>query len=140
VDIAQCAMGMQHTGSVTIDGRGKLPHVPNGYNVPIDFEATLVYPDGTVMEIRDTGRAGIMFEGDQERLFVNRGVLVGKPIEQLQDNPLPETDHQRYAYDDLRLAKKVADEEFELAGNYRPIANHVANSWDALNTDLTNVR
>jgi hypothetical protein len=39
VDIAQWAMGMEHTGPVKIDGRGELPNVPNGYNVPIDYEA-----------------------------------------------------------------------------------------------------
>ncbi len=134
VDIAQWAMGMQHTGPVTIDGRGKLPDIANGYNVPIDYEATLVYPDETVMEIRDTGRAGIMFEGDQGRLFVNRGVLSGKPVEQLHDHPLPETDYRLYAHDDLKRARKAADEEFELAGNYRPIANHVANFFDCVRT------
>ena len=127
----------EHSGPVTIDGRGKLPHVPNGYNVPIDYEATLVYPDGTVMEIRDTGRAGILFEGDQGRLFVNRGVLSGKPVEQLQGNPLPETDYQLYAHDDSGRARKAADEEFELAGNYRPIANHVANFFDCVRTENT---
>jgi myo-inositol 2-dehydrogenase / D-chiro-inositol 1-dehydrogenase len=137
VDIAQWAMGMQHTGPVTIDGRGKLPHVPNGYNVPIDYGATLVYPDGTVLEIRDTGRAGIMFEGDRGRLFVNRGVLVGKPVEQLRDNPLPESDYRLYAHDDLRREKRASTEEFERAGNYRPIANHVANFFDCVRTKNT---
>ncbi len=137
VDIAQWAMGMQHSGPVTIDGRGVLPTVPNGYNVPIDYEATLVYPDGTVMEIRDTGRAGILFEGALGRIFVNRGILAGKPVEQLQDNPLPETDYQLYAHDDAERARKAADEEFELAGNYQPIANHVANFFDCVRTKNT---
>lgn len=137
VDIAQWAMGMQHSGPVTIDGRGKLPTVPNGYNVPIDYEATLVYPDGTVVEVRDTGRAGIMFEGDQGRIFVNRGVLSGKPVEQLQDDPLPETAYQLYPHDNLQRARRASDEEFELSGNYRPIANHVANFFDCVRTGNT---
>jgi predicted dehydrogenase len=137
VDIAQWAMGMQHKGPVSIEGRGKLPRVANGYTVPIDFEATLVYPDGTVMEVRDTGRAGILFEGDRGRLFVNRGVLVGKPVEQLQDNPLPETDYRLYPHDDLRRESKASTEEFERAGNYRPIANHVANFFDCIRTKNT---
>lgn len=137
VDIAQWAMGVQHTGPVSIDGRGKLPEVPNGYTVPTDYEATLVYPDGSVMEIRDTGRAGILFEGDQGRLFVNRGVLAGKPVEQLRDNPLPETDYRLYAHDALGRARKAADEEFEASGNYKPIANHVANFFDCVRTKKT---
>ena len=134
VDIAQWAMGMQHSGPVTIDGRGRLPDVPNGYNVPIDYEATLVYPDGTVMEIRDTGRRGIMFEGDKGRIFVNRGTLAGKPVEQLRDHRLPETDYQLYAHDDLERARKTAGDFFELDGNYPPIANHVANFFDCVKT------
>ena len=89
------------------------------------------------MEIRDTGRAGIMFEGDQGRLFVNRGTLAGKPVEQLQDNSLPETDYQLYAHDDLRRERKASNEEFELSGNYRPIANHVANFLDCIRTKNT---
>lgn len=137
VDIAQWAMGMQHTGPVSVEGRGKLPHVANGYNVPIDFGATLIYPDGTVMEVHDTGRAGIMFEGDQGRIFVNRGVLAGKPVEQLQDNPLPETNYQLYAHDDLQRERKASEEEFELSGNYRPISNHVANFFDCIRTKNT---
>jgi len=137
VDIAQWAMGMQHSGPVTIDGRGRLPNIPNGYNVPIDYEATLVYPDGTVMEIRDTGRRGIMFEGDKGHIFVNRGTLAGKPVEQLRDHPLPETDYQLYAHDDLERARKAAGDFFELDGNYPPIANHVANFFDCVKTKNT---
>jgi len=137
VDIAQWAMGVQHSGPVRIDGRGALPNVPNGYNVPIDYEATLVYPDGTVMEIRDTGRRGIMFEGDQGRIFVNRGTLAGRPVEQLQDDPLPMEDYVLYAHDDLGRARTASGDFFELDGNYPPIANHVANFFDCVRTKNT---
>ncbi len=137
VDIAHWAMGMQNSGPVSVEGRGKLPEIPNGYNVPVDFGATLIYQDGTELEIRDTGRAGILFEGDQGRIFVNRGILSGKPVEQLADNPLPDTAFQLYAHDDLQRERKAADEEFELSGNYRPIANHVANFFDCIRTKHT---
>ena len=137
VDIAQWAMGMERSGPVSIDGRGRLPQVPQGYNVPIDFEATLVYPNGIVLEIRDTGRAGILFEGDEGRIFVNRGVLSGKPVEQLADKPLPETDYILYEHDDRQREQRASNEEFELAGNYRPIANHVANFFDCVRTRNT---
>jgi myo-inositol 2-dehydrogenase / D-chiro-inositol 1-dehydrogenase len=137
VDIAQWAMGMEHSGPVTIDGRGKLPSIPNGYNVPIDYEATLVYPDGTVMEVLDSGRRGILFEGDKGRIFVNRGTLAGKPVERLQDDPLPQTNYQLYGHDDLNRAGRTATDEFELAGNYPPIASHVANFFDCVKTKNT---
>jgi predicted dehydrogenase len=143
VDIAQWGMNMQHSGPMTIEGRGRLPDIPHGYNVPIDYAATLIYPDGTILEVQDTGRRGIMFEGDQGRLFVNRGTLSGKPVEQLQDDPLPETEYQLYAHDDWKRAHRTATDEFELAGNYPPIANHVANFFDCVktqNTPISDVR
>jgi len=33
---------------------------------------------------------GLLFEGDRGRIFVNRGRVSGKPVEQLADDPLPE--------------------------------------------------
>ena len=104
VDIAQWAMGMQRTGPVTIDGRGKLPHVPNGYNVPIDYEATLVYSDGTVMEIRDTGRAGIMFEGDQGRFSSTAACWSASPSSNSRTNRCPKPTTSLYAHDDWERA------------------------------------
>ena len=41
-------------------------------------------------EIKTFDRNGIMFIGDEGRLFVNRGGIYGKPAEQLKDNPLPD--------------------------------------------------
>jgi predicted dehydrogenase len=41
-------------------------------------------------EIITFDRDGIMFIGDKGRLLVNRGGVYGKPVEQLQDDPLPE--------------------------------------------------
>ena len=137
VEIAQLAMGMHRTGPVTIDGRGKLPHFPNGYNVPIDYEATLVYPDGTVMEIRDMGRAGIMFEGDQGRLFVNAARWPAS----LSSNSRATRCQKRITNCMLMTIcgreRKASSEEFEWSVNYRPIANHVANFFDCIKTKNT---
>ena len=33
---------------------------------------------------------GILFEGSAGRFLVNRGKIVGKPVEQLKDSPLPD--------------------------------------------------
>ena len=41
------------------------------------------------MEITSEGRNGILVEGTQGRIFVNRGTITGKPIEELENNPLP---------------------------------------------------
>ena len=41
------------------------------------------------MEITSEGRNGILIEGTKGRIFVNRGTIAGKPIEDLTSNPLP---------------------------------------------------
>ena len=40
-------------------------------------------------EIKTFDRNGIMFVGENGRVFVNRGGVHGKPVEELTDNPLP---------------------------------------------------
>ena len=47
-------------------------------------------PIGVEMLITSEGDNGILFEGTQGRFFVNRGKIVGKPVEDLKDNPLPD--------------------------------------------------
>ena len=41
-------------------------------------------------EVRNSDRNGIMFVGDKGRVFVNRGGIYGKPVDELKENPLPE--------------------------------------------------
>jgi predicted dehydrogenase len=40
-------------------------------------------------EIKTMNRNGIMFTGDKGRVFVNRGGVYGKPVDELKENPLP---------------------------------------------------
>jgi len=42
------------------------------------------------MIITSEGDNGILFEGTKGRFFVNRGKIVGKPVEELAEKPLPE--------------------------------------------------
>ena len=41
-------------------------------------------------EVRNNNRNGIMFVGEKGRVFVNRGGIYGRPVEELAENPLPE--------------------------------------------------
>ena len=41
-------------------------------------------------EVRTSNRNGIMFVGERGRVFVNRGGVYGRPVDELKDNPLPE--------------------------------------------------
>ena len=84
LDIAQWAIDSL---PVEIQGKAKYPSTPDGFNVAIDFEAEYRYANGVVMTVRDTGRNGIMFTGDRGRLFVNRGTIQGKPVEELETRP-----------------------------------------------------
>ena len=54
--------------------------IPNGFQM---------VPNGVQMDITSEGRNGILVEGTKGRIFVNRGTIAGKPIEDLASNPLP---------------------------------------------------
>lgn len=122
MDIAQWAAGMERSGPVEIEGRANYPDVPGGYNVPIDFEARYVFPNGVEMTVLDHGRNGILFEGTEGRIFVNRGTLDGKPVEALADAPLPREQFKLYPFDNLTRPPRE--------GKLDAIINHMGNFFD----------
>jgi len=66
------------------------------FNAALSFRVSVKFQDGIEMIVCDTAEQelgfdnGVMFEGDQGRFLVNRGKLVGKPVEMLKEKPLPE--------------------------------------------------
>ena len=74
--------------SVPFDDAGN-PTLRDRYNAPHRFTAQAEFPNGVIMEITSEGRNGILVEGTKGRIFVNRGTIAGKPIEDLASNPLP---------------------------------------------------
>lgn len=60
------------------------------YNTASKFQFVVKYPGDTEMIIRNDTDNGVLIEGDKGRIFVSRGKLAGKPVEDLKDNPLPE--------------------------------------------------
>jgi len=92
LDIAHWGMRMQNSGPLEIDGQADLPDIANGYNTPSEFEVKMIYPGGlpVTLSVKKGNRSGILFEGETGRIFVSRGTLAGKPVEQLADAPLPE--------------------------------------------------
>jgi predicted dehydrogenase len=71
------------------------PTVTDRFNAATRFHVRVTFADGVIMDIRDTADElgfdnGVMFEGDKSRFLVNRGKLVGAPVEELAANPLPE--------------------------------------------------
>lgn len=121
LDIGQWAIDSQ---PVEVDGKARLPHVANGYNVPIDYEATYRYANGVVMTVKDEGRNGILFTGDRGRIFVSRGAISGKPVEELTADPLPRNQFNVYDFDNLDRPERV--------GKLDAIVNHMGNFFDCV--------
>ena len=102
VDIAQWIIDQCGTGQgpvsitpvmvdarVPFDEKGN-PTMTDRYNAPHRFTVQAQFPNDVVMEITSEGRNGILVEGTAGRIFVNRGTIDGKPIEDLEQKPLPE--------------------------------------------------
>ncbi len=96
VDIAQWAIGQDQPGSgpIEIDGTDAKHPVPfkdgyptedNKYNSSHDFAIKCRFENGIEMTIDSRSENGILFEGTKGRMFVNRGKITGKPIEEQWD-------------------------------------------------------
>ena len=122
VDIATWGMGKTETGPVRVEPlmvehpvpfeRG-YPTVRDQYNTATKFNIRATYEDGVELTIRHDTDNGILFEGTRGRIFVNRGKLVGKPVEDLVANPLP-------------------DGAMESAYKEQPLTGHVENFFKAV--------
>ena len=79
---------------VPLDPKG-MPLAEDRFNCAVSFKVKCTFSDGVVMYVRDTAKElgftnGIMFAGrNKSRFLVNRGKLVGAPVEGLKDKPLP---------------------------------------------------
>lgn len=106
VDIAMWALGKSDgsIGNFTIEPkRGEhpvefadgMPTSDDRFNTATGFEVRVTFADGTELDIVDYSERlqidnGIFFECERGRYMVNRGKLVGKPVEDLESNPLSE--------------------------------------------------
>ena len=100
VDIAMWALAAngQSNKLVSIEGdaehpvefeKGK-PTQTDRYNTATKFTFKAMMDDGVELIITSEGDNGLLIEGEKGRIFCNRGKLVGKPVEDLAGNPLPE--------------------------------------------------
>lgn len=96
VDIAMWALQKNgpKQGPVEIDGtncehpvefKDGYPTVDDCYNTSHKFSVIHRFADGVIMDVTSHGDNGITFEGEKGRIFVNRGKIVGKPIEENWD-------------------------------------------------------
>lgn len=98
IDIAHWAMGVENSGPSTIEGHGEVPKIDNGFNTPADFTVDMQYAGDVLLQVV-LGDEGVLFEGEDGRLYVNRGRIAGKPVEALQGNPLPDSAVRLYKSD-----------------------------------------
>jgi predicted dehydrogenase len=126
VDIAQWGI---NSFPVAITGTAKYPIVQDGYNVALDFAAQYKFANGVDMSISDKGRNGVMFTGELGRVFVNRGTVSGKPVEDLKNNTLPREKFVVYPHDNLNRPPRV--------GKLEAIINHMGNFFDCVESRKT---
>lgn len=99
VDIACWALRAagQSDELLSIGGESKLPALfeagypiqKDRYNTPVSFRMKATLKDDVELIIQSHGDNGVLIEGTKGRIFVNRGKLVGAPVEALQEDPLP---------------------------------------------------
>jgi len=94
VDIAQWGNDADHTGPVEVEGTGTFP--PEGlYDCATAWDMTWKYANGVEVRFLDKGkrRQGVLFEGTDGWVFVERGVLEAEPKSLLQERIGPTERH-----------------------------------------------
>ncbi|MEM6472418.1 MAG: Gfo/Idh/MocA family oxidoreductase [Planctomycetota bacterium] len=141
IDIAQWALAPGEDGPTRINGTGEFPStvpsdldwaafldgdvsLPNGYNTATKFNIDLRYDNGSLISVNnhykregdnvDFGN-GILFEGSKGRIFVNRGKLEGRPVNDLTDAD----------------KKELSEIAVELCKGKQP-GNHMKNFFDCV--------
>jgi hypothetical protein len=70
-----------------------------------------------------------LFTGDKGRLFVNRGTISGKPVEELKRNPFDRDQFKLYEFDNHDRQQR--------AGKLDSIVNHMGNFVDCMESRKT---
>ena len=122
------------------------PQEDDQYNTASKFLIKANFPDDVEMTIRHDTSNGILLEGTKGRIFVSRGSLKGKPVEELADNPLPEDaitklykgkqpgDHMRNFFECVKTRELPISDVFS---HHRALTTcHLANIAIRLNRQL----
>jgi predicted dehydrogenase len=121
MDVAHWALDVENSGPLSIDGtQTKLPEIPGGFNTPKLVTVDFVYPGDVHVQLiaQPPGDEGVLFEGEKGRMFVNRGRITGKPIE--------EQDADAALKDSI-----MASVEKLYKGNTAKMGDHMGNFFEA---------
>jgi predicted dehydrogenase len=153
MDIAHWAMGVEDSGPITVEGkmdpkeRARIVAAQgmNSFNTAAEFTIDMTYPNDVTLQVV-LGDEGVLFEGDVGRLYVNRGRITGKPVEDLDTNPLPADASRLYESNDhmgnfFACVRSRARPISDVVSQHRSVsACHLANislrlgrklTWDA---------
>ena len=89
VDIAQWAVGRQHSGPVSVEAlSATLPDNAdkNGYNTAMQFHIRCMFPGGIEMNVVH-GRNGITITGEKGEMFVSRNAFKGAVVDAINKDP-----------------------------------------------------
>jgi myo-inositol 2-dehydrogenase / D-chiro-inositol 1-dehydrogenase len=122
MDVAQWALDVENSGPLTIDGSTtQLPDPAlGGFNTPKLVTVDYQYPGDIHVQLlaQPPGDEGVLFEGENGRIYVNRGRITGKPIEEQDADP---------ALKDSIMA----DVEKLFKGNTAKMGDHMGNFFEA---------
>jgi predicted dehydrogenase len=102
VDIAQWALGMDHSGPTSVEPvlcemsvpyENGNPTVDNKYNCARKFNVVCKFPNGTELQIVSGNEDSIWIEGDKGRIKIGRDLLkdeIGEAVATLEHNPIPD--------------------------------------------------
>jgi predicted dehydrogenase len=97
VDIAQWAIGMDHSGPTSVEPIRRVlpvpftngyPTVDNDFNTATQFTVRCLFPNNVELMIEDSHGHTILIEGTNGRIEVNRGSLRGVAAQELKTKPL----------------------------------------------------
>src|SRR5262249_6309116 len=138
-------LGVEDGGPLSVDGRGRLPHVPNGFNTPIEFTADFEYPGGVRVHVRsdpDFDENGLRVEGDASWLFVNRDRVGGPAFDERARRPLGRGDvrvHESGAWRSNQLTHHVRHFYACVRDGARPVSDVVSQHRAATACHLANI-
>ncbi len=81
---------VEHGSPLDENGR---PKVDDCYNTATKFNVVAKFDNGVEMNVKSEKYNGIIFEGTEGRIFVDRGRVTGKPIEEGRQKAITEEDY-----------------------------------------------
>jgi len=165
VDIAQWALGLDHTTPEHVSGAGTMtpiiPHdfnwqkfldgeakLPNAYNAATEFNIQLDFEGGRTISVNnhyESGNTkfvnGILFEGDQGRIFVNRSKLQGSVVKEIfgdnlekkKDKSGKQVNNFKECFDRVDDATRVEfAEAFKELNKGKVITSHMKNFFSCI--------